>query len=387
MIATACDNLSPDSRARVTAQCDFCTSENCCLEETVEYRDVVTDPRYKCTECRQHEEGGNDFFDRGFMAQVDTEEKAYFLGWIAAMEREKEERENGTVAIKITKRKLDSIESLHLCSWWFEITLRSNSIYFIIHSSQVWKDICRYLECGCISLLDTDDLRWHFIRGYFECSGFIQLSPPVCNMPFYESIQEFVAIPSRKWNNDLEFRDTNAIDFLGKIYEQAGTCRVEREYKLYTSLLQPKPPICILPHCQVYKTSPDAILPSKNKTSDVGYDLSIIRKEKELLNNVVLYDTGIKIRVKNGIYAEVVPRSSLSKSGYMLANSIGIIDPSYNGRILVALVKIDPTAPDLQLPFRCCQLIFRNQVHCEMIEVAEDFEQTARGEGGFGSTG
>lgn len=65
------------------------------------------------------------------------------------------------------------------------------------------------------------------------------------------------------------------------------------------------------------------------------------------MNNTILYDTGIKINVKYGYYAEVVPRSSLSKSGYMLANSIGIIDNSYRNNIFVALTKINPDAPDI----------------------------------------
>jgi dUTP pyrophosphatase len=91
--------------------------------------------------------------------------------------------------------------------------------------------------------------------------------------------------------------------------------------------------------------------------------------------------------VNQGLYAEIVPRSSLSKSGYMLANSIGIIDCSYKGNLYIALTKIDNTMPDLTLPFRCCQLIFREQIHVDLEEVTSFEEQTSRGSGGFGSTG
>lgn len=70
-----------------------------------------------------------------------------------------------------------------------------------------------------------------------------------------------------------------------------------------------------------------------------------------------------------------------------MANSVGIIDPSYNGNLLVALVKVDPEAPEVTFPFRCCQLIFRQQVHVNVNEVDTMFDATERGAGGFGSTG
>ena len=54
-----------------------------------------------------------------------------------------------------------------------------------------------------------------------------------------------------------------------------------------------------------------------------------------------MYDTGIQVKPQYGYYFEIVPRSSLSKSGYILANSIGIIDPSYSGNLYIVLIKID----------------------------------------------
>lgn len=383
MILSSCNNLSSDSMVKVKVSCDYHSSENCFVEDMVEYKNVANKQQYKCRVCIEHDNQGAEYFDRTCMAVIDTKEKAYLLGWIASIQHTKQELEDGTVVMKISKNELDSIELLQkqkiMCSWWFEITLRANNIYFIIRSTQIWNDICRHMNS--ISLLPTEELKWDFIRGFFERSGKIEFNPPMCTMPFNDTVHEFVTIPFKREFNDVLYYETNAIDFLGKIYQKSTSCRLERQFHRYIHLLKP------LSTCYVYKTSPNAILPCKNKVSDVGYDLSVIREEKRFLNNIILYDTGIKIRVEHGMYAEVVPRSSLSKSGYMLANSIGIIDPSYNGRILIALIKVDPTAPEIQLPFRCCQLIFRKQIHCEMIEVAEDFENTFRGEGGFGSTG
>lgn len=145
-----------------------------------------------------------------------------------------------------------------------------------------------------------------------------------------------------------------------------------------------------LPPVSVFKARPDAVVPSKSRISDVGYDLSVLSLHKQIGTNTYMYDTGISLSMPQGMYAEVVPRSSMAKSGYMLANSVGIIDNTYNGNIYVALTKVDPHAPDVVLPWRCCQLVFRHQVHVDIEEgasSASDVQNLGRGAGGFGSTG
>ena len=82
---------------------------------------------------------------------------------------------------------------------------------------------------------------------------------------------------------------------------------------------------------------------------------------------------------------EIVPRSSLSKSGYILANSVGIIDNSYRGNLMVALTKVCDDAKEIEYPFRCCQMIVRKYVNTYLEEVG-NVDKTKRNEGGFGST-
>jgi len=230
--------------------------------------------------------------------------------------------------------------------------------------------------------------KWAFIQGHLETHGKInsnelRVSLTSKMVGLLESIASFADIPFLLEGKTLIYDDINAVDFLGKVY--SNQLIVQRKcYNLYLAILTGKPEI---ETCLVYKTCPEAILPCKSRVSDVGYDLSIIRKIKALNNMVSLYDTGIKVRVPHGYYTEIVPRSSLSKSGYMMANSVGIIDRSYNGNLYVALAKIDESADEIRFPFRCCQLIFRKQYHLRLKETGEDLEATARGEGGFGSTG
>jgi dUTP pyrophosphatase len=134
------------------------------------------------------------------------------------------------------------------------------------------------------------------------------------------------------------------------------------------------------------KTDPNAIAPSKAHPTDSGFDLHLIKKVKELTTNVTLYDTGISVEPPPGYYFELVGRSSISKSGYMLANNVGIIDESYRGSIMAALIKVDPDAAPLEFPCRLVQLIPRQLVLMNPNEISE-LTETERGAGGFGSSG
>ena len=128
----------------------------------------------------------------------------------------------------------------------------------------------------------------------------------------------------------------------------------------------------------------NAVLPSKVHETDTGYDVTLIRHIK-YENGVDFYSTGIRVAPPEGFYFELVPRSSLSKLNYSLANSIGIIDFTYRGEIIVALRKMNDSVPDLELPCRCCQLILRKR-YSTQFEVVQTLDDTVRGDGGFGST-
>tara|TARA_B100000900_G_C20558922_1_gene708018 strand:- start:68 stop:508 length:441 start_codon:yes stop_codon:yes gene_type:complete len=130
-----------------------------------------------------------------------------------------------------------------------------------------------------------------------------------------------------------------------------------------------------------------AFIPTTASSTDVGFDLTIISISKVIDENTLLYDTGISVEPPEGYYFEVVPRSSLSKLGYILSNSIGIIDPNYRGTIKIALTKINNNAPDIVLPNKRFQLIPRKFITPMFTTtVVEELSETERGDGGFGST-
>ena len=140
------------------------------------------------------------------------------------------------------------------------------------------------------------------------------------------------------------------------------------------------------PMFYVHKMRPDAVIPLRAHASDTGFDLVLLEPTKTI-GDVTFYATGISVRPPEGFYFDLVARSSLSKTGYMLANGIGIIDRDYTGEILVALRKVDKDAIDLTLPAKVVQLIPRQWYAMMPVEApAEGLPGTERGDGGFGST-
>jgi len=175
-------------------------------------------------------------------------------------------------------------------------------------------------------------------------------------------------------DNLIYFKNCNAVDLLGLLYTTNNSI-IKNNKDLFGDL----------PNCYIKMVHEHAIMPKKAHLSDVGYDVTILSEHKKLNSKTFLYDTGLQLAIDIGYYIEIVPRSSLSKSGYMLANSVGIIDASYRGNIYIALIKIVDDAEDIQLPFRCCQFIVRKQYDMTFIDNRE-LDITHRSDGGFGST-
>ena len=97
-------------------------------------------------------------------------------------------------------------------------------------------------------------------------------------------------------------------------------------------------------------------------------------------------------------YAELYARSSLHSKGFMLANGVGIIDPSYQGELLVALCPVpgliiynyEDQLHNMHYPARVAQLVFKQRNFLGTLKwenaLAQEAVKTERGEGGFGSS-
>jgi len=101
----------------------------------------------------------------------------------------------------------------------------------------------------------------------------------------------------------------------------------------------------------------------------------------------VLVPTGLFIELPVGYEAQVRPRSGLAaKHGITVLNSPGTIDADYRGEIKVILVNLSNDAFVIEPGERIAQLVVAKHERVEWQEVSV-LDETARGEGGFGSTG
>lgn len=128
-------------------------------------------------------------------------------------------------------------------------------------------------------------------------------------------------------------------------------------------------------------------LPRYGQEGDAGMDL-LARKNVTLgPGDTVIVPTGIKVAIPKGYVGLVHPRSGLSaKTTLRVANAPGTIDAGYRGEVGVILTNIGEKMLTVSRLDRIAQLVVQRVETVEW-EVVEDLDVTARGEGGYGSTG
>ncbi|MCD2497514.1 dUTP diphosphatase [Microbacterium nymphoidis] len=128
--------------------------------------------------------------------------------------------------------------------------------------------------------------------------------------------------------------------------------------------------------------------PSYAHPGDAGADLRSAVALRLEPGERALVPTGVSIALPDGYAAFVVPRSGLAaKHGITIVNSPGTVDAGYRGEIKVSLLNTDRKAAyDVAVGDRIAQLIVMPVTRATFIPVAE-LPGSARGEGGFGSTG
>ena len=129
-------------------------------------------------------------------------------------------------------------------------------------------------------------------------------------------------------------------------------------------------------------------LPAYAHPGDAGADLVSAQSLRLEPGTRALVGTGVRIAVPEGFAAFVVPRSGLAtKHGITIVNSPGTVDAGYRGELKVTLLNTDAHEPyDIAVGDRIAQLIIMPVVRARFVPV-DALESSARGEGGFGSTG
>ena len=139
------------------------------------------------------------------------------------------------------------------------------------------------------------------------------------------------------------------------------------------------------------RSHPNAKLPTKGTTGAAGFDL--VSADVKLEGNVYVVNTGLRTSFPEGYVLLVYPRSGLArKLGLHLVNGVGVIDSDYRGDIQLMMrsseigVRTDEIMQALQPGSRVAQAILTPLPMVQWTEVST-LDDSARGTGGFGSTG
>ncbi|WP_345811478.1 dUTP diphosphatase [Paraburkholderia sp. PREW-6R] len=131
-------------------------------------------------------------------------------------------------------------------------------------------------------------------------------------------------------------------------------------------------------------------LPAYATTGSAGLDLRACLDEPLTLKpgETALVPTGLAIHVGDPGYAALIlPRSGLGhKHGIVLGNLVGLIDSDYQGQLMISTWNRGETTFVLNPMERLAQLVIVPVVQAEF-NIVDDFDTSARGAGGFGSTG
>ena len=131
-------------------------------------------------------------------------------------------------------------------------------------------------------------------------------------------------------------------------------------------------------------------LPEYATEGSAGMDLRACLDETLVLEagDTQLIPTGIAIHIAdNNLAATILPRSGLGhKHGVVLGNLVGLIDSDYQGQLYISCWNRSDKAFTIEVGDRIAQMVFVPVVQVELNQV-DDFNESDRGEGGFGSSG
>ncbi len=135
----------------------------------------------------------------------------------------------------------------------------------------------------------------------------------------------------------------------------------------------------IRPHLPAYATAGSAGLDLR---ACIGEAITLAPGESTLI------PTGLAIHIADaGLAAVIIPRSGLGhKHGIVLGNLVGLIDSDYQGQLMVSCWNRGREAFEVKPLERIAQLVVVPVVQVEL-DIVASFEESARGAGGFGSTG
>ena len=139
----------------------------------------------------------------------------------------------------------------------------------------------------------------------------------------------------------------------------------------------------------ILRMTDSAKLPERGSVSAAGYDLFADVAEDVTIapHETKMIGTGLAMEIPEGYFGGIFARSGLSaKEGLRPANCVGVVDSDYRGEIKVALHNDGEQARVITPAEKIAQLVVVPFLSVDFNEVS-NLSDTARGDGGFGSTG
>lgn len=140
---------------------------------------------------------------------------------------------------------------------------------------------------------------------------------------------------------------------------------------------------------QIKKLNETATVPTNGSEKAAGFDLyACLENLVEISEGeTVKIGTGVAIAIPDGYFGAIYARSGLAtKEGLRPANCVGVVDSDYRGELIVALHNDSGAKRTVHHGDRIAQLVVTPYLPMDLYEV-DELDETARGTGGFGSTG
>lgn len=140
---------------------------------------------------------------------------------------------------------------------------------------------------------------------------------------------------------------------------------------------------------EIKKLRENAVIPRYGTSYSAGADLYAALEKTAAIapSETRLIPTGLAVAIPEGYAGLIYARSGLaSKAGLAPANKVGVVDADYRGEVMVALHNHSTEVRYVECGERIAQLVIAPVYQADFCEV-EELSETARGDGGFGSTG
>ena len=140
---------------------------------------------------------------------------------------------------------------------------------------------------------------------------------------------------------------------------------------------------------KIKKLNSKAMLPTYGSEYSAGAELYACMEETVTIQpgETVLIKTGLAMAIPEGYAGLIYARSGLAtKKGLAPANKVGVVDADYRGEVMVPLHNHSRVAVEVEHGERIAQMVITPFLTAEYM-LAEELDETERGEGGFGSTG